>query len=54
MCGFCNQPCGEREFCDEACYKEYAETKAIAEAEMREEGISQFYVDDEQVFDGDF
>lgn len=23
FCNFCHQPCGEREFCDEACYEEY-------------------------------
>ncbi len=45
MCQFCGQPCGQREFCDEACYKEYQEEKAIQEASMREDGISQFYVD---------
>jgi len=23
FCRYCNQPCGEREFCDETCYEEH-------------------------------
>jgi len=46
-CSFCHQPCGQREFCDETCKQEYDDEMAIIQESIREDGISQFYVDDE-------
>lgn len=37
-CSFCHQPCGEREFCDEACYDEYQHAQAELRDSIKEEG----------------
>lgn len=45
MCEWCGKPCGERRFCDEACYNEYQQANAERQASIEEEYPGESKVD---------
>lgn len=54
FCLYCHQPCGEREFCDEACYSEYEQAMAEWRDSIKDEypvGESRYDNDDPPVWD---